>query len=274
MKLVACALSVALLAGQAGADPTFATPPLDEPRDTSSSLSYLVDGGALPFFWGALAGRLALDRWAKPRESPLFFSSSEGGAERSSWEIPGYAITSVGVAFGGAMVLSGDASRMYHVKGLAESLMTGSLVTGLIKTTVGRHRPDWAADGSGGNNRSFPSGHSTQAFAIATYAALYLRHHVFDSRRGDARLPWWEAATYGGLFLGASAFAAERVLHNRHHLSDVMIGGALGTATSTLFYLYQDGRFSDAKAREGLASLQVQPQVSSKSAGLSMSFLW
>src|SRR5688572_22338380 len=212
-------------------------------RPGEVDLSYLVDGGAIPFIWAPLAGRLVLDTYTTPRDTPLAFDDFEGGATKADWQIPGWAISGLGGVSAIGMIASGDSSRYYHVKGLAQALSSGVFLTAAIKVTVGRHRPDWSEDSNTpGSRRSFPSGHATQAFAIATYTGLYLRGHVFDKYRGNKTLPWWEAATYGGLALGATFLAGERVYHNRHHLSDVVVGGLLGTATSTLFYLYQDRR--------------------------------
>lgn len=269
MKLAIIALlGICLVSGSA-----WAQEPQPESRPSTFDASYLIDGGALPFFWGALAGRLALDHGTKARESPRFFSKGEGGAPRAAWEVPGYAVSGLGIGLGVAMLSTGDNSRMYHVKGLAESLMTGVTLTGAIKVLVGRHRPDWGTDGyaTEGSRRSFPSGHATQAFAIATYGILFLRQHVFADLRGNSRLPWWEGATYAGIALTATALAGERVLHNRHHLSDVVIGGALGTATSTLFYLYQENRYQNHERKEARKSLQLTPSIGSGGASVGLS---
>lgn len=241
-----------------------------------TSLSYLWDGGAIPFIWAPLAVRLALDQM-QPRTTPWMFGAGEGGAAKASWEIPGWGITALGGALALGMIGSGDDSRMYHVKGLAQAISTGVMLTAGLKLAFGRHRPDWDPDvDNPGSRRSFPSGHSTQAFAIATYTALFLRRHVFDSRRGDRTLPWWEAATYGGLFAGASLLGAERVLHDRHHLTDVVAGAALGTAASSLFFMYQEGRYNDHKERnaESVRPLSIAPTLSASGAGMSMSFSW
>jgi membrane-associated phospholipid phosphatase len=261
------------LFGLAGGRTAYADDQVDRPVGELGP-SYLWDGGALPFLWAPLAGRLLLDAYTTPRTTPLMFDSFEGGATKADWQIPGWAITSLGGVTMLGMVASKDASRYYHVKGLAESLATGVLVTGAIKVMVGRHRPDWDAEiDSAGSRRSFPSGHATQAFAIATYAALYLRGHVFDKMRGNSRLPWWEAATYGGIALAATGLAGERVLHNRHHLTDVLVGGLLGTASSTLFYLYQERRYDNHASRE-TKQLTVMPTEGSRGATVGLSFAW
>jgi membrane-associated phospholipid phosphatase len=278
-SVVGATLAVALVSfvPSAGADPD-ADPPdraeLVGPAPLSIGPSYLWDGGAVPFFWGALAARIALDKSTDPPEAPRLFSHDEGGAAKASWEVPGWVVTGMGVGAGGAMLLGDDPARWYHAKGLAQSLATGSLVTGLLKTTFGRHRPDWIAGDGHGQRRSFPSGHTTQAFAIAAYSILYLRAHVFDRYRGDRDLPWWEAATYGGIALGAVAVGGERVLHNRHHLTDVGVGALLGTATSTLFFMYQEGRYQRAVSQAEAGAVRVTPSISQHGAALSLSFTW
>ncbi len=230
---------------------------------------YLWDGGALPFIWGAMAARIAMDRWVPARGAPLGFGN-EGGADVAGWENPGWAVTATGGAVGIAMALGDNDSRWFHVKGLAQTLSTGALVTGALKLTFARQRPDWSGDASngfGGGNRSFPSGHSTQAFEIATYAALYLRYHGFDRFRPHGSFRWWEGVAYAGIMGGAAMVAGERVYHKRHHLSDVAAGAALGTATSALFFLYQESRYKKRRDRE-VRNFLVSPSVSGKDVGV------
>jgi membrane-associated phospholipid phosphatase len=279
MKLYGCIALLAALAGTAAADdssPSFNLSPGPLlPEGSELDLKYLVDGGMVPLFWAPLAGRLALDRWVEPPSTPLMFSASEGGAPQASWDVPGYAVTGLAVGLGVSMLASGDESRWYHVKGLSQALMTGVFVTGGLKSIFGRHRPDWSPDNdSAGDRRSFPSGHSTQAFATATYAILFLRGHVFDSMRGDSVLPWWEATTYAAIGLGAAAIAGERVVHNRHNLSDVAVGGLLGAATSYVLYRYQERRFQDHKAKESLRNFVITPSVTKESTTVGLSFEW
>ena len=276
-KLVSATCMVMSLAATASADDVLSLPSMEEHRQVDApsgelQLSYLWDGGAIPFIWAPLAGRIALDTLATPREEPLVFGS-EGGAPKMDWQIPGWAVTSLGGVSAIGMIASGDRSRFYHVKGLAQSLSTGVLFTAAVKVSVGRHRPDWSEDANtDSSRRSFPSGHATQAYAIATYTALYLRGHVFKKYRGDRVLPWYEAVTYTGIAGAATALAGERVWHNRHHLSDVVIGGLLGTATSTLFYFYQDGRYEDHNAER--KQLSIVPAQSGHGASVGVTWAW
>ena len=212
-----------------------------DPLDTS----YLWDGGALPFFWGSLAADMALGRWGSPRQTPLLFSAGEGGQPKSSWEVPGWTLRAGAGTAGLAVALTGDDSKWYHVKGLAESMATVGLLTSALKLTFGRHRPDYTpGDTEPKVRKSFPSGHATDAFAIATYSALYLRRHVFESARdpGSVVAPV-EALAYAGIAAGAAALSLERVYNKRHHVTDILAGAALGAATSIAFFLYQEHRF-------------------------------
>jgi len=264
---VTCAICVfASVQSAAADDPVGLT---DATDSDGLGPSYLWDGGALPFIWAPLAGRILLDAYGKPRATPLGFDPNEGGAEPSDWQVPGWGITALGGVSALGMIAGGDDSRYFHVKGLTQALSTGVLVTGLIKVAVGRHRPDWDPDiNTDGSRRSFPSGHTTQAFAIATYTILYLHGHVFDDDDGVSA---GEAAAYGTIALGAFALAGERVYNNRHHLTDVTVGGLLGSATSTLFYLYQNGRFRNHE-RARNSQVMVTPTGGGASVGITMSW--
>jgi membrane-associated phospholipid phosphatase len=240
-----------------------------EDRDGSPDVSYLYDGGAIPFIWLALGTRLVLDANTQPRDSPLLFSAREGGAPPPEWSVPGWTVTATGGVLAGAMVLGGDRSRWYHVKGLAQTLSTGVAITAGLKVTFGRHRPDYdpAADAMD-DHRSFPSGHSTQAFAIATYAAAYLHTHVFDDPWGPGAV-----ASYAALYGAATAVAAERVVHNQHHLSDVAAGALLGSATSVAFFIYQEHRFRNRSERSETGPV-ITPLIENSSYGLQLGLQW
>ncbi len=205
---------------------------------------YLIDGGALPFFWGALGARLAIDRWLRPPPAPRWFSLTDGGKPEADWELPGWVVTTSGGVAATAMLLGDSPARWNHAKGLAQTLATGSVITALFKVTFGRRRPDYQGPGLGkfgGESRSFLSGHSTQAFEIATYSILYLHDHGFS----DGTSGFWRGAAYAGIFTTAALVAAERVYHHRHHVSDVIAGSLLGTAVAVAFYSYQESRLDD-----------------------------
>ena len=228
--------------------------------------SYLWDGGALIFVWGALAASVAVDRWVSPPDAPVGFSASEGGGPVASWEVPDWVVPAGGGALAAAMLASGDPARWDHVKGLAQTLATGQLLTISLKVGFGRRRPDQAEDpdaGFGGGSRSFPSGHAGGAASLATYAALYLHRRVWAA----APPRWWHGAVYAGLGGVAALAGAERVWHRRHHVTDVLAGAALGTATATAFFFYQEQR-ARAEAARPRRSFLLAPALSAQELGL------
>lgn len=213
--------------------------PASAHADDRPGWSYLYDDGAIPFFWTAIGARLAIDTWLRPPATPRFwFLEDQTGLPEASWENPGWTVTATGAGVIGLMALGDDDARWNHAKGLAETLATGAALTAAIKVTFGRRRPDYIPDGVsrfGGETRSFLSGHSVQAFEIATYSILYLHEHGFAD---DFR--WTHGLAYAGIAAGASLVAAERVYHHRHHLSDVLAGATFGTILAVAFFAYQE----------------------------------
>jgi membrane-associated phospholipid phosphatase len=88
---------------------------------------------------------------------------------------------------------------------MAQAVIVDGVYTTITKHAVGRTRPD------GSNTLSFPSGHTSSAFAMATVA-----NEHFGPRIG---IP---------AYLAASLIGASRIQSNKHHLSDVVAGAALG----------------------------------------------
>ena len=115
-----------------------------------------------------------------------------------------------------------------------------------LKFAAGRERPDQTDDPNrwrkGGS--SFPSIHTTAAFAIGTVLA--------ESGNDDYR--WMRRFLGYGVIAGYTAF--ERVKHNAHWLSDDVAGAALGAATAH-FVLERDPR--RRAERESRSALSVTP---------------
>jgi membrane-associated phospholipid phosphatase len=91
---------------------------------------------------------------------------------------------------------------------LAESCGTTLAATQLLKASIPRTRPD-------GGHRSFPSGHTSSAFAGAAF---------LQRRYGWA----WGAPAY----LAAGLVGYSRVKARHHWTSDVLAGAALGVASN------------------------------------------
>lgn len=78
------------------------------------------------------------------------------------------------------------------------------VITEALKYTVQEQRP------GGGAHDSFPSGHATAAFAVATAESAF----------HPAQAPLW--------YLGASAIGISRLELNAHHAQDVVAGALIG----------------------------------------------
>jgi len=122
-----------------------------------------------------------------------------------------------------------------------EALMLGAGVGTVLKDFFGRARPfvdttgpnpdDWQLLRGFKTNdayRSFPSGHTTAAFAAAAAVSA-------ETSR------WWPWASYtiGPLMYGgAAAVGLSRMYNNRHWASDVILGAAIGTFAGTKVVRY------------------------------------
>jgi len=100
-------------------------------------------------------------------------------------------------------------------------------VTYTVKIGVNRTRPN-------GADYSFPSGHTSASFSSAGYI-----HQRYGYKKG--RLAYFAAA-----FVGWT-----RIQANKHYVSDVLAGAALGTASSYIFTSDRDinlGAYKDKDA--------------------------
>jgi membrane-associated phospholipid phosphatase len=123
-----------------------------------------------------------------------------------------------------------------------EAVLLAEGTTYVLKGIAGRTRPfisngtdaDFFALGRGfqsGNSASFPSGHTTTAFAAAAAVT-------------NETTRWWPRSTwYVGplMYAGATAVGLSRMYHNRHWASDVVLGAAIGTFSGRKVVQYAHG---------------------------------
>jgi membrane-associated phospholipid phosphatase len=159
-----------------------------------------------------------------------------------------------------------DVAFQLAMIGLQTMVMT-NLVTSLTKRLVLRARPDLDNCTTGSElecasrNESFVSGHTAAAFAGAG---------LICANQQNLRLYGSDVAgaVTCGLALGtATAVGTLRMVANRHHLSDVLAGAALGLATG---YLLPNLTKFDFGAR-GRTHGKLSPTVSETSMGLELS---
>jgi membrane-associated phospholipid phosphatase len=128
-----------------------------------------------------------------------------------SWAVIG----AYGVA--GFLFHDPDAKDIFFDSAIA-SLLASGIITPTLKFVVGRDRPNESVSSTSfhpfsGSDNSFPSGHATQAFAVASVISAH------------SDQVWVSVAAYS--VAGLVGFA--RIYHNAHWTSDVTAGALIGT---------------------------------------------
>jgi membrane-associated phospholipid phosphatase len=129
----------------------------------------------------------------------------------------------------------------------AQALIVTELYTGALKYGIQRARPD------GSDHLSFPSGHTSAAFTLATVAS----HHY-----------GWKVGVPA--YVLASGIGLSRIEMNKHYLSDVLAGAALGVIVGRTV-----GRVNDERP-EAKRHLAVGPATDPHGTGmgLNLSLTW
>ena len=162
---------------------------------------------------------IALNRWDEfflsnqeiHEERNKFFPKFSNCADNYLQMAPAFAVF--------AMRSVGVRGRNDLANQFAIMLKTELLITAIVtplKTITAEPRPD------SGTKNSFPSGHTTQAFAAAT---------VFAKEYGH-KSPWYAV----GAYTVATGVGAMRILNNRHWFSDVLAGAGIGILSANLVY--------------------------------------
>jgi undecaprenyl-diphosphatase len=138
---------------------------------------------------------------------------------------------------GGVLALAGlvtaDLAFRHDARRTVAALEAGLWAAGLtevLKAAVGRPRPVLYTDEApaainAGSARSFPSGHTSVAFALATSYWLARR-----DKYGNPGVLGWLA------FGVATGVGVSRVAAGKHFPSDVFAGAVLGTASGLVVY--------------------------------------
>jgi membrane-associated phospholipid phosphatase len=148
-----------------------------------------------------------------PNDNPFLLNVERFGAEYSIAVLGGFYMV-------GAMG-NNDTALAVAQDGLAASIIASGIITPTIKFITGRARPREDAGTANfhpfsigySSNSSFPSGHTTQAFVLASVIA---NHY-------DETWVTWTSYTVAGLV------GVARSYHGAHFASDVLAGALIGT---------------------------------------------
>lgn len=139
-----------------------------------------------------------------------------------------YSFATLGAFYLAGGLLKDDRAKAVAEDGLAASVFASGIITPILKATIGRRRPSQTSEtvdlGDGG--ASFPSGHTTQAFAVATVIASH-----YDSL-------WIKGAAYAI----AGLVGLSRMQENAHYASDVLAGALIGAAVGNAIVRIHDER--------------------------------
>lgn len=182
--------------------------------------------------WDALAvvgTALIIDRPLRdemrrqPRNNQFLLQIERLGAQYSVGVVGGFYL---------AGVLGGNENSVQVAEdGLAASLIASGLITPTIKLAAGRSRPRANAGiynfkPFSAANASFPSGHTTEAFALAS---------VIANHYGET---WVTCASYSI----AGLVGIARTYHDAHFASDVVAGAMIGTLVGKSVVSYNQER--------------------------------
>ena len=148
----------------------------------------------------------------------------------------------------------------------AETLLIANGIKEWTKLLVYRARPYMYFDDypqnkleDGDWNCSFPSGHTTLAFAGAAFTTMVFCQCYPNSN--------WKYAVAGISFGMAALTGGLRMASGNHFFTDVLVGALIGTATGfAVPYMHSKNFYSGFKKKSGTASASLNP------AGLSFSY--
>jgi membrane-associated phospholipid phosphatase len=155
--------------------------------------------------------------------------------------------------FVASMFTAGRFSHRSRFRAMTYDMLDAAVVnfgyTGLLKVAVGRERPNSQ------DNKSFPSGHASNSFALAAVAE---RHYG------------WKVGVPA--YLAAGLVGASRLEQDKHYLSDVVAGATLGYIVGRTVVRVNGRKVEDGSARG--AAFRVAPIVSRHARGVQLSVVF
>ena len=170
-----------------------------------------------------------------------------------------YSYGVLGLFLAGGEAFDNGPAKAVFIDGAGATLVSGGIGLGL-KYVVGRNRPSAEKGNSyfqpfSNSAASFPSGETTQAFAIGSVIASH-----YDE--------WWiKGASYGI----ASLVGMARIYQDAHWTSDALAGALIGTAVGTAIAHFNDKKRSNGEKK---TEFFVTPLVASNTAGVGITIIY
>ena len=164
-----------------------------------------------------------------------------------------YSYGVLGLFLAGGEVFDNGPAKAVFIDGAGATLVSGGIALGL-KYVVGRNRPPAEKGNSyfqpfSNSAASFPSGETTQAFAVGSVIASH-----YDE--------WWiKGASYGI----ASLVGMARIYEDAHWTSDALAGALIGTAVGTAIAHFNDKRRSKGEKK---TEFFVTPLIATNTTGI------
>lgn len=193
-----------------------------------------------------VAGLIATDRHTSA------FVSRNGSLPAASRDVSygGTFYATEGVAAGFYFIGRATNNRKARETGLlaTEALIDSGIAAQVLKFVTQRPRPNDGGRGrffTGGN--SFPSGHATSAWSVATVIA-----YEYQDR---------PLVRYGA-FAAATAISLSRYSGRKHFLSDALVGGAIGFGFGRFVYRNRHVETNDSNGNSPTTTSKLMPQIS------------
>lgn len=170
---------------------------------------------------GLVTQDLVIQKFAQSNRSSFLDAVSKYGLE--PWGSGLYTLPALGILYGCSFAFHDKKARMTALKGV-EAFAYSAIAAQIFKQLTHRQRPEqgdapdpyvWEGPIGPLDYTAFPSGHATAAFAVATVIASAYKKTV-----------WVPVLCYSL----ASLTALSRVYNNKHWMSDVVMGSAIGFA--------------------------------------------
>ena len=210
-----------------------------QPRDWGNLAKYAAVGGALAFFDGPIQrGATSLIR-RNPGAKKFSKTVTDFGGPYEALAL---------AAFGGYGLAFKNEKMKTTTLLATRAYITGAALVSVVKVLTGRTRPSFYTDDvratatflgpfsskAGKDNSSFPSGHTTVAFAVATVFALEYSNK-----------PWVPIVAYSS----ATLVGLSRISENKHWATDVFAGAVVGFLAGRIV-VKNYHRFAKLKADE------------------------